>query len=433
MTITVVGHGYVGLVSACCFADFGNNVWVIGHTDEKLQRLQSGDPIIYEPGLEELLKKNIRAGRLHFTNQYKTAVKESDIVFITVGTPPKDNGDADLSAVFEVATQISQNLKKGFTVISCKSTVPVGTNKKIEELITPLVSKDAHFAVASCPEFLREGSAISDTFFADRVVIGSDSKQAIDLLLKLHTPINGKKIVTDLPSAELIKYTANAMLAVKISFANLISFYCEKTDADVEQVLNAVGLDKRIGRIFMDPGVGYGGSCFPKDVRALISTGKHLDIQTQMLEAVESINHQTRINFLNKILTHTRGKRIGIWGLSFKPNTDDIRFAPSLDVIDELLKQEYTLYVYDQEGMDNIKKKYQNQLFYCSSPYEAAKQADALAILTEWNEFKQINLEKVKSIMKTPLIFDGRNIYKPEFMQKLGFTYYSTGRKPMLI
>ena len=382
MIITIVGHGYVGLVSACCFADFGNEVYVIGHTDEKLRRLKNGDPLIYEPGLRELLEKNNNAGRLHFTRKYEEAVSRSDIVFITVGTPTKENGEADLSTVFQVAKLIAPNLKKGLTVVSCKSTVPVGTNKEIEKILYRHKPRHADFAVASCPEFLREGSALNDTFFADRVVIGSASPKAVDLLLKLHAPISGKKSVTDLTSAELIKYTSNSMLAVKISFANLISFYCEETGADVEMVLDAVGLDKRIGRVFMDPGVGYGGSCFPKDVKALISTGKGLGIDTGLLQATEDINQQTRVNFIKKILKITKGKTIGVWGLSFKPNTDDIRFAPSLYIIDALLQSGFTIKVYDQEGMQNIQKKYSGKLTYCSNPYDVVKGVEALAILT---------------------------------------------------
>lgn len=429
MTITVIGHGYVGLVSACVFADFGNNVFVIGHTKEKLERLIKGDPIIYEPGLQELLIKNIRAGRLHFTTQYKEAIPQSEIIFITVGTPPKQNGEADLSTVFTVAENITPHLKSGFTVISCKSTVPVGTNALIEKMINDKKPQESRVAVASCPEFLREGSAISDTFNADRVVIGSGSKDAIELLLTLHTPITGKKIVTDLASAELIKYTSNSVLAMKISFANLISFFCEKTGADVELVLDAVGLDRRIGRIFMDPGVGYGGSCFPKDVRALTNIGQKLRIDVSLLEAIEEINNFTRINFLTKILKNSKGKVIGIWGLSFKPNTDDIRFAPSIDIIERLLKEGYTIKVYDHAAIENIKIKFGNKIIYCNSPYEAAQQVDGLAILAEWNEFKQIDLHKVKSLMNHPCIYDGRNIYDPHKMKEMGFIYFSTGRQ----
>lgn len=433
MTITIVGHGYVGLVSACVFADFGNTVYVVGHTPEKLERLKNGDPIIYEPGLKEVLEKNNKAGRLIFTTDIATAVSSSEIVFITVGTPPKENGEADLSAVFKVAEDIGKNLGNKFTVVSCKSTVPVGTNLAIEKIINTVKKSDSTFAVASCPEFLREGSALHDTFHADRVVIGSESQKAIDLLLKIHTPITGKKIVTDLASAELIKYTSNSVLAMKISFANLISFYCEKTGANVEMVLDAVGLDQRIGRIFMDPGVGYGGSCFPKDVKALISTGKHLGLDTQLLQSVDDINEEARINLLRKILAQAKGKNIAIWGLSFKPNTDDIRFAPSVDIIDALLKKGYKLTVYDQEGMDNIKKKFGDRITYETNSYDALKDADALVILTDWNEFKNVDLNKVKNLMKQPMIFDGRNIYDMQTMKDHGFTYISTGRAPVSI
>ena len=433
MTITIVGHGYVGLVSACVFADFGNTVYVVGHTKEKLERLRNGDPIIYEPGLKELLEKNNKAGRLIFTTDYAESVSASEIVFITVGTPPKENGEADLSVVLAVAEQIGKNISEKFTVVSCKSTVPVGTNKKIEAIINTFKKDTAQFAVASCPEFLREGSALHDTFHADRVVIGSESQKAIDLLLKIHTPITGKKIVTDLASAELIKYTSNSVLAMKISFANLISFYCEKTGANVELVLDAVGLDQRIGRIFMDPGVGYGGSCFPKDVKALISTGKQLGINTQLLESVDEINEDARMNLLKKILKEVKGKKIAIWGLSFKPNTDDIRFAPSVDIIKALLEKGYTLSVYDQEGMKNIEKKFGDKLTYATSSYEALADADALVILTDWNEFKHIDLNKVKKLMKQPIILDGRNIYSLQTMKELGFNYISTGRAPVSI
>lgn len=428
MTITFVGHGYVGLVTACVFADFGNGVWVIGHTKEKIERLKKGDPIIYEPGLKELLEKNLKAKRLHFTLDYSQAIPHSDIVFIAVGTPPKENGETDLSAVLEVSRSIAKNLKKKFTVVSCKSTVPVGTNKKVKIILEKHRPKGAEVAVASCPEFLKEGSAIYDTLNTDRVVIGSDSKKAIELLLKLHEPINGKRIVTDLSSAELIKYTSNAMLATKISFANLISFFCEKAGANVEQVLDAVGLDKRIGRIFMDPGVGYGGSCLPKDVMALTTIGKALGIDTGFLESVDGINKKSRENFLVKFKNNIRGKRAAIWGLSFKPNTDDVRFAPSLYIIEELLKDGFQLSVYDPAATENIKKIFQTKVDYYNNPYQAAKNADALIVLTEWNEFKQIDLAKLKKIMNSPVLFDGRNIYHPELMKKIGFIYYSVGR-----
>lgn len=430
MTISIVGHGYVGLVSACVFADFGNTVYVIGHTQEKLDRLQNGDPIIYEPGLKEVLEKNNKAGRLIFTTEYEKAISSSEIVFITVGTPPKENGEADLSTVLAVAEKIAKNLSSShFTVVSCKSTVPVGTNKKIEQIIKENKKTSVDFAVASCPEFLREGSALHDTFQADRVVIGSESQKAIDLLLKVHSPIPGKMVVTDLASAELIKYTSNSVLAMKISFANLISFYCEKTGANVELVLDAVGFDQRIGRVFMDPGAGYGGSCFPKDVKALISTGKELKINTQLLQAVDDINERARMNLFEKIIAHAPGKNIAVWGLSFKPNTDDIRFAPSVDIIRELLEKGYALTVYDQEGIPNIKKIFGDKLIYAENALSAIKNADALVILTDWNEFKQADLKTVRENMKQPVIFDGRNIYNPKTMKDLQFTYISTGRE----
>lgn len=429
MTISFIGHGYVGLVTACVFADFGNDVWVVGHTQEKIDRLKKGDPIIYEPGLKELLEKNLKAKRLHFTLEFAEAIPESEIVFITVGTPPKPDGEADLSTVFEVAENIGKNLAGKFTVVSCKSTVPVGTNKKVADIINSVKTKGVPFAVASCPEFLREGTGIQDTMFPDRVVIGSESPQAVDTLLQLHTSLNGKRIITDLASAELIKYTSNAMLATKISFSNLISFYCEKTGADVETVLDAVGLDKRIGRIFMNPGVGYGGSCLPKDVKALIKTGKKLGIDTSLLDSVESINLESRKNILRKIKKDIKGKRVAIWGLSFKPDTDDIRFAPSLPVIEELLDEGYEVHVYDQIATENVKKVFGHKITYHSDPYSAVEGVEGLVILTEWNEFKQIDLHKVKTLMKNPVIIDGRNIYIPSTIKELAFTYISTGRK----
>lgn len=428
MTITIVGHGYVGLVSACVFADFGNNVWVVGHTPEKLDRLRSGDPIIYEPGLAEMLQKNLKAKRLHFTDSYDKAVKESQIVFITVGTPPKSDGSADLSAVFTVAKEIGTNLGSHFTVVSCKSTVPVGTNIEVEKILNANKPKDASIAVASCPEFLREGTGIHDTIEPDRVVIGSDSKQAVEKMLELHEPLPGKRVVTNLASAELIKYASNSILATKISFANLISFFCEKTGADVEEVLDAVGMDKRIGRTFMYAGVGYGGSCFPKDVQALTDTGKKLGVDVTLLKSVEDINHHARANFLNHVVEKVKGKNIGILGLSFKPDTDDIRFAPSVYLVTELLKKGYKIKAYDQAASGNIGKIFGKDITLTENAYDAVKGADGLLVLTEWNEFKQIDLMKVKSLLNTPIIFDGRNIYDPVKMKELGFEYYGIGR-----
>lgn len=430
MTITFIGHGYVGLVTACVFADFGNDVWVIGHTPEKLERLRSGDPIIYEPGLQEMLQKNLKANRLHFTDKYEEAVSQSQIVFIAVGTPPKETGEADLSTVFHVAENVAKNLStEHFTVVSCKSTVPVGTNKKVEEIVNKLKPSGAEFAVASCPEFLREGTGIYDTVNPDRVVVGSESQKAVDLILEVHKPLPGKRVITDLASAEIIKYASNSMLATKISFANLISLYCEKAGADAETVMDAVGFDKRIGRLFLYPGIGYGGSCFPKDVKALISTGKEMGIDTTLLDTVEDVNEIVRDNFIQKVEKNVQGKKLAFWGLSFKPDTDDIRFAPSLYIMEDLVEKGYEIIAYDPAAMDNVKKKYGDKITYVDNPYEAVNGADALCIMTEWNEFKQADLKKVKSLLIHPLILDGRNIYQPEKMKELGFTYISTGRR----
>lgn len=429
MTISFVGHGYVGLVTACVFADFGNHVWVIGHTPEKLARLSNGDPLIYEPGLQEMLQKNLKAKRIHFTDSYAQAISESEIVFIAVGTPPKESGEADLSTVFQVAEQVGKHLNpEQFTVVSCKSTVPVGTNLEVEKVIHRVKPTQAQFAVASCPEFLREGTGIYDTLNPDRIVIGTSSQPAVNLLLDLHKPLPGKRVITDLASAEIIKYASNSMLATKISFANLISLYCEKTSANVETVMDAVGFDKRIGRMFLYPGIGYGGSCFPKDVKALISTGQQLNLDTSLLESVETINEQVRENFLQKIEKYVKGKKLAFWGLSFKPDTDDIRFAPSIYLIEQLLNKGYTIQAFDPAGMPNVQKKFKDKITYMENPFQAVDGADGLCILTEWNDFKQADLKKVKALLRSPVVIDGRNMYQLESMQQLGFTYISTGR-----
>ncbi len=428
MTITFVGHGYVGLVTACVFADFGNDIWVIGHTREKIDRLKKGDPIIYEPGLKELLGKNLKAGRLHFSLDFGQAVPKSDIIFITVGTPPGKDGEADLSAVFTVAKEIAPHLKKGPTVISCKSTVPVGTNKKVEQTLNEFKPAQAQVLIASCPEFLREGTAVADTFSPDRVVIGTEHPEAQKLLLKLHEPLKSTPIVTDLASAELIKYAANSMLATKVSFANFMALLCEKTGADVEMVLDAVGFDKRIGRIFLNPGIGYGGSCLPKDVVALLHTTKKFGLDASFLEAVNSVNVNAKDNFVAKIVKHAPGKHLAVWGLSFKPETDDIREAPALYIIGKLLQKGFSLTAYDPAAMANVKRVLGDKIKYVSEPYEALKSADALCIFTEWNEFREIDLKRVKKELKNPVIFDGRNIYQPETIKKLGFTYFGVGR-----
>jgi len=429
MTITFIGHGYVGLVTACVFADFGNDVWVVGHTPAKIEKLKNGDPLIYEPGLKELLKKNLDANRLHFTLDFEKAIPKSDIVFIAVGTPPTPTGEADLSTVLSVAKSIGQNLKKGYTVVSCKSTVPVGTNLKVEKILNEVKSDEAEVDVASCPEFLREGTGIHDTVNPDRVVVGSKSQKAIEVILEAHKPLPGSRVVTDLASAEIIKYASNAMLATKISFANLISLYAEATGADIETIMDAVGGDNRIGRKFLYAGIGYGGSCFPKDVMALTETGKQLGLDTGILDSAERINRIVRDNFVHKVVENTKGKTIAVWGLSFKPNTDDIRFAPSVYIISELIKMGYSITAYDPAASSNVKKILGDKIKYSDNMYESVKNADALCILTEWNEFKQADLSKIKKLLKHPIIIDGRNIYNPEKLKNIGITYISTGRK----
>lgn len=429
MTLTFIGHGYVGLVTAAVFADLGNKVWVIGHTKEKIENLKKGILPIFEPGLEELVKENIKAKRLFFTLDYSPSISESQIVFIAVGTPPTKTGDADLSQVLTVAKEVAKNLKN-YTVIATKSTVPVGTYKKIKQIIEETKEKSAEFDVASVPEFLREGSAISDTLHPDRVVIGTESDKAKDLLVELHKPIQAPYILTNLATAELIKYASNSFLATKISYANSIAKLAELSGADGLTVLKGIGMDDRIGKQFLSPGAGYGGSCFPKDVKALISIAKDYDYSFSLLEEVEKINDRARRDIVQKarrLLGELRGKNVGILGLAFKPNTDDMRDAPSIDIIELLQKDGVRIKAYDPQATKNAQRILRDVVF-CSDPYEAAKDADLVIVLTEWNEFKEMNLDKVKKTMKTPAIIDGRNIYEPKKLQRLGFAYIGVGR-----
>jgi UDPglucose 6-dehydrogenase len=430
MTISIIGHGYVGLVSAAVFADLGNTTFCVGRHKEKIDKLKKGIVPFYEPGLEEIVKRNVEAGRLKFTIDYQEAVPNSDIVIICVGTPPKDNGEADLSQVFASSKKIAQNLN-GYTVVVTKSTVPVGTNRKIARILEKEKPKKASFDNASCPEFLREGSALSDTLKPDRIVIGSESEKAKNLLMELHKPIDGEFVITDIETAEMIKYTANSMLSTKISFANAVSFLCEKVGADVEKVMEGIGLDKRIGRDFLYPGVGYGGSCFPKDVKAFIATAQKYGYDFKLLKEVNVINEEAANRFIEKVISlcqgDLQGKTIGVLGLSFKPNTDDMREAPSVKIITALKRKKALIRAYDPCAKDNARKLIPD-IIYCRNAYEAARGADALLIITEWNEFKQLNLGKIKKLMKTPIIIDGRNIYAPETLLKLGFIYKGVGR-----
>lgn len=430
MTITIIGHGYVGLVSAAVFADLGNTVWVIGRTKEKIERLKQGIPPFYEPGLEEMVGKNLTAGRLNFTLKYDEAIPASKTIFICVGTPSRTNGEADLSAVFKVAKKIGKNLKN-YAVVVTKSTVPVGTNRKVAKIVKKSISQKINFDIASCPEFLREGSAISDTLHPDRIVIGADSKKAKELLLDLHKPINGEKIIATIETAEMIKYASNSLLATKISFANAMSFICEAVGADVEVVLTGVGLDKRLGRMFLYPGVGFGGSCFPKDVKALIAIAKQHNYNFDLLKAVYKINIEARERFIEKIektLKPLKGKTVAVWGLSFKPNTDDMREAPSIDIIGKLQSKGVRIKAYDPTAEKNAEAIFKD-VVYCNTPKQAAEGADAIVLLTEWNEFKQLDLKEIKKVMKAPFLFDGRNIYDPEKVKSLGFVYKGVGRE----
>jgi UDPglucose 6-dehydrogenase len=430
MTITFIGHGYVGLVSAAVFADLGNTVWVVGHTYAKIENLKKGILPIYEPGLEELVKRNIKAKRLLFTLDYKKAIPLSRIVFIAVGTPAKEDGQADLFSLFDVAKKIGQNLD-GYKVIATKSTVPIGTNKKIKKAIAFEKPKNATFDIASVPEFLREGQAISDTLHPDRIVVGTNSEKAKDLLVELHRPIDGKIVLTDIDTAEMIKYASNSFLATKISFANAIAKLSELTGADGLKVLEAVGLDKRVGSEFLAAGAGYGGSCFPKDVKALLAIAKDCGYDFGLLRQVELINLEAMLGIVQKakklLKDSLKNKTIGILGLSFKPNTDDMRDAPSIVVIDLLQKMGAGIKAYDPIAVNNAKKIFKNVDFY-NDPYSVAKDSDLMIIMTEWNEFKELDLQKIKRFMKKPILLDGRNIYDPKILKDLGFTYVGVGR-----
>jgi len=432
MKITFIGHGYVGLVSASIFADFGNDITVIGHTPTTVQNLNNGIVHIYEPGLTELVNKNIKAKRLRFVLDYDS-VKDADIVFMAVGTPPKESGEADLSTVLEVAQKIGENLS-GYTVVVTKSTVPIGTNKKIKAIIEKVKGSKVEFDVASCPEFLRQGSAISDTLNPDRIVIGTESKKAQEMLVELHKPLaestNCPYVLTNLETAEMIKYAANSFLAMKISFANSIAMLSELTGADALRALEGIGFDKRIGTYFLQPGPGYGGSCFPKDVKALISIAQGYGYDFKLLKEVEEVNHAAKkaiVEKAQKLLGSLEGKKIGILGLAFKPNTDDMRFAPSIEITAWLKEKGARICAYDPQSMEKAKKII-DKIDFASDPYNAAKDADLLILLTEWNEFKKLDFKKIKSLMKNPVILDARNVYDRDNLEALGFEYKGVGR-----
>lgn len=436
MTITFIGHGYVGLVTATVFAELGNTVWVIGHTPEKIENLKKGIIPIYEPGLEEMVLRNVKAGRLLFTLDYDQAIPASKVVFSAVGTPPKENGEADLSVVFDVAEKVAKNLKD-YTVVVTKSTVPIGTNQQIKKLIEESKPEGVEFDIASAPEFLREGQAISDTLHPDRVIIGSESEKATEILVQLHRDLdsgeveqNGKILLTNIETAEMIKYAANSFLATKISFANAIAKISELTGADALKVLEGIGMDNRIGKSFLQPGAGYGGSCFPKDVKALIAISKNLGYDFNLLKEVEEINYQAAMDIVRKgekIAGDLKGKNIAVLGLSFKPDTDDMREAPSIYVTEELVRKGAKVKGYDPIALENAKKVISG-IEFSEDIEDAVKDADILIIMTEWNEFRQLDLEKIKELMRGNVLIDGRNIFTHEEAKKAGFMYTGVGR-----
>ena len=434
MNICVVGTGYVGLVTGAVFADLGNDVVCVDNVAEKIEALRAGRVPIYEPGLEEMVARNGADGRLSFTTDLTAAVRRSVIVFITVGTPSGKDGQTDLGAVEEVAREIGQAMER-YTVIVNKSTVPVGTGEFVRDVIERHQRETVPFDVVSNPEFLREGSAIEDTLRPDRIVIGAPTQQVAMTLLELYAPLERPMIITDVPSAEMIKYASNAYLATKISFANAIANICEMAGADVTQVVKGMGLDARIGPAFLQAGLGYGGSCFPKDTDSLIHTADDLGYDFGLLRAVVDVNRDRASHLvakMEKALAPLDDKVVAVLGLAFKPNTDDMREAKSVEVVHRLVELGVEVRAYDPVAMANARRMLPASVTYCDSAHAAAEGADAVALLTEWNEFKLLNLERLRGVMRRPVIFDGRNLWEPERMRRLGFEYHSIGRRPVV-
>ena len=432
MKITVIGTGYVGLVAGACLADMGNEVICVDNNLDKLRQLEQGIIPIYEPGLDELVKSNVSEKRLTFSSDIDKAVKVSKVCFIAVGTPQSEDGSADLQYVFEVAKSIAKAMN-GYKVIVDKSTVPVGTAEKVWEIIKQ--NTDCEFDVVSNPEFLKQGNAVDDFLRPDRVVIGSNSDRATQIMQEIYSPFlrtANTIILMDIKSAEMTKYAANSFLATKISFMNEIACLCEKVGADAEMVRIGMATDSRIGNKFLFPGLGYGGSCFPKDVKALIKTGKENNCRMNIIQAADDANKQQRINFINKITakfgTDLKGKTFGVWGLAFKPKTNDMREAPAITIINALLEMGAKIQAYDPKAVDSAKFYFGDKITYAKSSYAALENVDCLLLLTEWNEFRRPDFDRIKSLMKNPIIYDGRNQYNSQRLKERGFEYYEIGR-----
>ena len=433
MHVGVIGTGYVGLVTGACFAEFGVAVTCIDKDEKKIKALKRGDIPFYEPGLDDLVKKNVKNGRLRFSTRIQDAVDSSLVIFIAVGTPPRGDGSADMRYVEAVAEEIAQNIR-GYKVIVTKSTVPVGTGARLRKIISRKLKEQMDFDIVSNPEFLREGSAIEDFMRPNRVIIGASSQQAVAIMKDLYGPlylIETPFVITNIETAELIKYASNSFLAVKISFINEMANLCDRVGADVHMVAKGMGLDHRIGSKFLHPGPGYGGSCFPKDTRALLTIAKNHNAEVGVVRAAVEANERQKQAAVEKIrsgLGDLKAKTFAVLGLSFKPNTNDMREAPSIYIIEHLLRAKAKVKAFDPIAMEDAKAIFGSTIRYGKTPYDCMKGADAVVIVTEWNEFRNLELMKIKALLKTPYFFDLRNIYEPAKMKKLGFKYFCVGR-----
>ena len=432
MHIAVIGTGYVGLVTGACFAEFGVDVTCVDVDKTKIEKLNNGVIPIYEPGLDQIVEKNAKDGRLHFTTDIHSAVQGAQVVFLAVGTPPKDDGSPDMSFYQQAAKDVAEAMN-GYKVLVTKSTVPIGTGKWLREFVAANLKTETDFGVASNPEFLREGAAIDDFMRPDRVVIGSNEAQAIEVMKELYRPlylIETPIVITSLEAAELIKYAANAFLATKITFINEVANLCDAIGCDVHDVARGMGMDNRIGRKFLHPGPGYGGSCFPKDTRALTTVADQFGVETRIVDAVIEANERQRdamIPKIERLVGDLQGKKIGVLGLSFKPETDDMRESPAIDIVHTMIERGATVRAFDPVAMEEA-RHYINGIEYASDEYDAIDGADALVIVTEWNQFRALDMEKVKQLLKAPKIADLRNIYEPADMRDMGFEYIGVGR-----